>query len=427
MTISETFSVHFWLKKMAIKKDGTVPIYARITVDGNRADISVKKSVNEKDWCHIARRAKTKSSGAKNINDALSNVYSKLRDCHDMLKDSGVVISALTIKLRYLGKDKPVLTITDLIKYHRENDLEKLSPGTVKNYPSTEKYIKRYILKEYKSLDFNLKKVDYTFVIGFENYLRNCPPLRKSQPLSNNGIMKHMERFQKLTNLALKHGWIKNNPFSLHQLKFEEFDSPFLEQCEIDAIMSLTSDKESVRSVRDVFIFSCYTGLCYAEVKHLKGKNIVTGVDGEKWIMIRRQKTKVPVKVPLLDEAKEILALYKDYPFENNESKLLPVLSSQKTNKYLKVIANMCNVDKRLTFHVARHTFATTITLLNNVPISTVSKLLSHKKLSTTQKYARVIEKKISGDMRELKDKLRANSKKNIASKQPTGSHLRIV
>ncbi len=427
MTTSETFSVHFWLKKTAIKKDGTVPIYARITVDGNRADISVKKSVNEKYWCPITRRVKIKSSNAKNINDALSSIYSKLVDCHDILKDSGVVISALTIKLRYLGKDKPVVTIIDLMNYHRENDLEKLAPGTVKNYPSTEKYIKRYILKDYKSLDFNLKKVDYAFVVGFESYLRNCPPLRKSQPLSNNGIMKHMERFQKLTNLALKHGWIKNNPFSLYQLMFEEFESPFLEQCEIDAIMSLNTDKLSVQRVRDVFIFSCYTGLCYVEVKNLREKNIVTGVDGEKWIMIRRQKTKVPVKVPLLDEAKEILASYKDYPFEVNESKLLPVLSSQKTNHYLKVIAKICNIDKKLTFHVARHTFATTITLLNDVPISTVSKLLSHKKLSTTQKYARVIEKKISMDMRELKGKLRANSKKKVIRNQPSRSHLRIV
>lgn len=427
MTTSETFSVHFWLKKTAIKKDGTVPIYARITVDGNRADISVKESVKEKDWCPLARRIKTKSSGAKHINDTLGSIYSKLSDCYTKLKNNGVVISALTIKLRYLGKDKPIVTILDLMNYHRENDLVKLSSGTAKNYPSTEEYIRRYILKKYKSSDFNLKKVDYAFVIGFENYLRNCIPLRRSQPLSNNGIMKHMERFQKLTNLAVKHEWIKNNPFSLYQLKFEEFESPFLEQYEIDAIMSNILDKKSIRIVRDVFIFSCYTGLCYAEVKNLKDKNIVTGVDGEKWIMMRRQKTKTPVKVPLLDEAKEILASYKDYPFEDNEGKLLPVLSIQKTNKYLKVIANLCNIDKRLTFHVARHTFATTITLLNNVPISTVSKLLSHKKLSTTQKYARVIEKKISGDMRELKDKLRTNSKKKVISKQPRISHLRIV
>lgn len=428
MTISTTFNVHFWLKKAGIKKDGTLPIYARITVDGQRADLSTKQSIDENKWCETSRRIKPKFSGAKEINDCLSDIHSKLVTCNKQLSNDEGVISAQAIKLRYLGKDKPVVTINDLIEYHREGDLKKLTQGTAKNYPSTEKYLHRYILKEYKSSDFYLKKINYSFVVNFENYLRNCKPLRKSQPLGNNGIMKHMERFQKLTTLAFKHGWIKHNPFGLYQLKFEEFDSPFLDQSEIDRIKSLETNDCALQYTKHIFIFSCYTGLCYIEVKNLNRNSIVAGIDGEQWIMVRRQKTKTPVKVPLLDEAKEILDFYKGYPCDENNNMLLPVLSSQKTNKYLKTIAGLCDIDKKLTFHVARHTFATTITLLNNVPIVTVSKLLSHKKISTTQKYARVIETKISRDMLKLKQALKENDSKKERNKRLTShSHLKIV
>ena len=150
--------------------------------------------------------------------------------------------------------------------------------------------------------------------------------------------MKHMERFQKLTTLALKHGWIKENPFSLYQLKFEEFDSAFLDQTEIDKVKMFNFRNSTLEETKNIFIFSCYTGLCYIEVKNLNAKSIVTGIDGEQWIMIKRQKTKTPVKVLILNEAKRILEMYSDHPCELNRFQLLPVLSSQKVNKYLKKI-----------------------------------------------------------------------------------------
>lgn len=426
MTTSTTFNVHFWLKRTVLKKDGTIPVYARITIDGVRADLSTKKSILEEKWCPNARRMKSRYSGAKAFNDSLDDIYSKLGDCYKQLSKRGGVVSANAVKLRFVGKDKPILTLEELIEFHNDDHLKKLSLGTSKNYPATHEYLKRFLLKEYSCRDMYLKRIDYSFVANFEKYLRNCPPLRKSQPLRNNGIMKHMERFQKLTNLAFKHKWIEANPFSLYQLKFEEYDSDFLEEWEIDAIKSLQSNNKSILKVRDVFIFSCYTGLCYIEVKNLNEQSIVEGIDRERWIKVRRQKTKAPVKQPLLDEALEILEAYEDYPCEENGGRLLPVFSSQVINRYLKTIAELCGIDKKLTFHVARHTFATTVTLLNDMPIATVSKLLGHRKLSTTQKYARVIERKISKDMNGLKEKLRSNSKKKNKPKTEFG-HLRVV
>ncbi|MBJ6369842.1 site-specific integrase [Snuella sedimenti] len=426
MTNTHTLNVHFWLKKSSIKKDGTLPIYARIWIDSSPIDVSAKESVLEVNWCTTSNRAKLRTKNAKYINNALDDVYSKIKAAYRQLKEEGRPISSLAVKLRYLGKDKIVSTIKDLIEYHRDNEFKKLTQGTIKNYGATEKYIYRFLKKEFKSKDIHLSQIGYSFVVKFEDYLRTCPPLRKSQPLGNNGIMKHMERLQKFTTLALKHSWIKANPFALYQLKFEEFDCPYLEQFEVDSISSLYLENPSMCLVRDLFVFSCYTGLCYVEIKNLNKNDIVNGIDDGQWIMVRRQKSKTPVRLPLLDEAQEILEKYPNHAMAENNYSLLPVLSNQKINEYLKEIAKLCHINKNLTFHVARHTFATTITLLNEVPIETVSKMLGHKKLSTTQKYARVVEKKISRDMMQLREKLK-HPKRKIEQRKTAYDHLKIV
>jgi site-specific recombinase XerD len=210
--------------------------------------------------------------------------------------------------------------------------------------------------------------------------------------------------------MAYKFDCIPKNPFNLYKVKMEDYDSAFLEEEEILALGQLKFEEKGMELVRDIFLFACYTGLSYIEIKLLKPNGIVSGIDGELWIDVKRQKTKTEVKVPLLTKAKKILEKYADFP--KNEDIVLPVYSNQKVNQYLKIIAQRANIDKHLTFHVARHTFATTITLMNDVPIETVSKLLGHTKLSTTQKYARVVEKKISKDMAQLKNILDESSHK---------------
>ena len=426
MITSHTFNVHFWIKKSAIRKDQTFPVYARISLDSTRVDLSTKHSALEQDWCEKSKRVFKRRTNAKLINDELDEIASNLKVAYRELKAEGLPITAKAIKLRYTGKDRPVLTLNDLIQYHRANDLKKLAPGTAKNYTATEKYILRFVNKEYRANDIYLNQIDYSFIVKFEDYLRGCKTLRKSQPLNNNGIMKHMERLKKFTTLALKHRWIKFNPFELYQLKYDDFDCPFLEERELQILRTKAISNNSMRLVRDLFVFACYTGLSYVDVKNLKKKDVITGIDGQKWIMLRRQKSKTPVKLPLLDEAKSILNYYDQTLEVLNGNNLLQVYSDQKVNQYLKRIAKLCKIEKNLTFHVARHTFATTVTLLNDVPIETVSKMLGHTKLSTTQKYARVVEQKISNDMYELQAKLRKN-KKVFNSKSEHLSNLRIV
>ena len=188
-------------------------------------------------------------------------------------------------------------------------------------------------------------------------------------------------------------------------------DRSFLTEAELQDMAAKQFPTERLNYVRDIFLFSCFTGLAYADVKKLKRSEIRIGVDGEKWIFTKRQKTDTPSRIPLLPMAQEITNRYQDYPPCVNADKLLPVLSNQKMNAYLKEIAGTCGINKNLTFHIARHTFATTVTLSNGVPLETVSKMLGHKSLKQTQHYAKILDKKISEDMMVLRNKLVAQKK----------------
>lgn len=225
--------------------------------------------------------------------------------------------------------------------------------------------------------------------------------------------MKHLERLKKMMNLALRLEWIDKDPFVRFKLKFTKYQQAFLSQSELEVLVSGRLSKEVHRKTRDVFVFACYTGLSYIDVKLLCDDHIVRGIDRDYWIFTKREKNDESVKIPLLDKPFEILKKY-EQDCNNRKEALLPVFTNQKINKYLKEIASILKINKKLTFHVARHTFATTVTLSNGVPIETVSKLLGHTKLSTTQIYARVIEQKVSSDMRLLRSKLKTDYKTEI-------------
>jgi integrase len=229
-----------------------------------------------------------------------------------------------------------------------------------------------------------------------------------SNPLHNNGVMKHLERLKKIMNLALDLEWLDKNPFARFKLRFDKFKKEYLSKDELERFQEKTMPSTGLEIVRDTFIFCCYTGLSYVDVKRLADSNLVRGIDGAYWIHTSRAKNKIPVRLPLLIPAMEILKKYQDSP-RRTENQLLPVFSNQKVNSYLKEICNIVDIDKRITFHSARHTFATTVTLSNGVPIETVSKMLGHTKITTTQVYARVLEEKISSDMQYLQKKLIPN------------------
>ncbi len=209
---------------------------------------------------------------------------------------------------------------------------------------------------------------------------------------------------------------VGKNPFSRFQLRFDKYDRQYLSQRELELIENTYFKSERLERIKDIFIFSCYTGLSYIDVKQLTVHQIVKGIDNNYWIYTKREKTNETVKVPILPKALDIVEKYKTISDGIGSELLLPLYSNQKTNSYLKEIAKACGIRKNITFHVARHTFATTVLLSNGVPIETVSKLLGHTKLSTTQIYARVLEHKISEDIQNLMIRFEDKKNKEIES-----------
>ncbi|TVZ27910.1 site-specific recombinase XerD [Gillisia sp. Hel_I_86] len=397
-----TFTILFWLN-ITKSKNGAAPIYVRVTVNGRRAEISLKRSCPVNSWDNDSHRIRGRKAEKSSINAYLDRTYSRLLDCQEALQRENKLVTAKAIKARFLGLDDKSKTLLDILDYHNEHMKDVLKPGTLKNYTTTERYLKDYLKKEVKTSNTYLKDLSYGFVINFENFLRRKKDKNGKSQLTNNGIMKHMERFKKLLNLAIKLEWMPNNPFREYKMKFKKFDRAFLSRLELQKLEETIFTSTTLEKTKDIFLFACYTGLSYVDVKKLSKNHLVKGIDGRDWIHCIREKSQTPMKIPLLEKAKTILNKYSTY---NNLGFLLPIFSNQKTNKYLKDIASQCGIHKKLSFHVARHTFATTVTLSNGVPIETVSKLLGHTKFSTTQIYARVVEQKIGEDMDKLQLKL---------------------
>jgi site-specific recombinase XerD len=222
--------------------------------------------------------------------------------------------------------------------------------------------------------------------------------------MGNNGVMKHLERLRKMVNMAVRLEWLDKNPFAAYKLHFTTVERGFLTQEELSTIEKKDYKIERLQQVKDMFVFSCYTGLAYIDASKLNPGNIQMGIDGLKWIFTKREKTSSPVRVPLLLPAQKIINKYEKHPKAISNGTVFPVISNQKLNSYLKEIADLCGITKNLTFHIARHTFATTVTLTNGVPIESVSKMLGHADLKTTQIYAKVVEQKISNDMSKLEE-----------------------
>ncbi|MCC4214385.1 site-specific integrase [Leeuwenhoekiella parthenopeia] len=399
MRTNKTFSISFFIRKTK-KSPSKALLYVRLTVNGKSKEISLKRELVTDKWNQSQSKVQGSGIEAIQINRKIERVRSKLYDCYDELLNEESFITADTIKNRFLGSDEKHKTLLTILAYHSTNMKRVLKPGTLKNYSTTEQYLKEFLKIGLKVPDIYLKHINYEFTIGFETFLRN------KSSLNNNGVMKHMERFKKIMGLAVNLDWIEKNPTSRFKLRFDKVDMVYLNQNELKRLKEFQFSNNTYSTTRDVFIFACYTGLAYADVKALKTDNVQIGVDGKKWIFTKRIKTDTAVRIPLLKEAERVLKQYEIDPRTINSDKLLPVFSNQKTNKYLKELTPICKIRKKLSFHAARHTFATTVTLANGVPIETVSKLLGHHKISTTQIYARVIDAKISSDIDILRTKL---------------------
>ena len=413
MTERQTLSILFYLRNDKAKNPDQVPVYMRITVNGKRAEMAIQRSVNPEKWNNEGGFAKGTRKDIRDLNEYLDLLRSKVYAAQRDLMEEHKHITAEALRNRVQGIAEEQKTLTEVFGYHNQLMKEKVpgeySKTTLTRYETTFKHVKEFVRHKYRTDDLYLNQLNHEFITEFDHFLRtkhNC---------NHNSSVKYIKNLRKVINLAVNNDWLNKDPFKGFSVKLKEVKRDFLTEEELQKLISHEFNILRLDQVRDIFIFSCYTGLAYVDVEKLTEDNIRKGIDGNLWIYADRTKTKTESNVPLLPEASRIILKYKDNPESNNKGRLLPVISNQKINAYLKEIATITGIKKTLTFHLARHTFATTVTLLNDVPIETVSKLLGHKSIRTTQIYAKVVEKKVSNDMEKLKNRL---NKKPVSKKK---------
>jgi site-specific recombinase XerD len=400
-----TFSVQFIIKKDKMDNGGLVPIYAKVFINGNKIELSTFQKINPNQWDKGRRQLKTHIKTANEVNQFLENFRSRIYACYSKLVASEEELNSATFKNKFYGK-KVEAKQHKLIEVTTQHNINfesligiKYSYGSYKNYKTTLKYLTEFVLSTYKAKDIELTKVNFSFCEKFYSFLTTVKDCK------TNGANKQIQRLKKIINYSIKQGYINFNPMATFTLEFKPVNKIALTQEEVNRLANTAFERQTVNNVRNVFLFQCYTGLSYADVKSLSKKHLHLNENGKLWIKMDRAKTSTSFSVPLLPKAIEILDLYKEATFSNDL--LLPVLSNQKMNEYLKLIQELVKINKPLTTHLARHTFATTITLGNGVPIETVSRMLGHTKLSTTQIYAKVLDMKIGKDMDDLENKIK--------------------
>ena len=410
--MSTQIILHIYPRPSKANKAGLQPLYIRFTIKGKRSEYSSKKFIDPSQWHPEMMKMRGNSETARSINSYLEGIRNKFILTQTMLTYQDIDINVDTFVNAYHGKrrerQRTIITI-----FQNHNDQIKTlvgidyAPGTLQRYQTSLKHTQDYIRHQYNTNDIAINKIDLSFITGYDFYLRT---IRKC---NNNSTVKYIRNFQKIINICLANRWITSDPFLNYKAKLQPVERNILTQEELDILANKTIETYRLDTVRDIFLFSCYTGLAYIDVKNLTPLNITKHIDGQQWIETHRQKTNTSSKIPLLPTALAILKKYQNNPKCLNENTLLPIPCNQKTNAFLKEIAIICGIQKELTFHCARHTFATTITLSNGVPIETVSKMLGHTSIRTTQHYAKITDRKVANDMQNLKAVLAAAQKKN--------------
>lgn len=402
--MDKSFGLIFHLKKNRDLSASELTVYMRITVNGIYAEISTKRKCNPANWNITAGRMSGKGNTARTFNAYLDTLQQKVFEAKRKLIETDKELTAENIKNLLLGKDtRKKYMLLEVFGYHNDQmaklvNLEYAS-GTLERYKTSYKHTESFLKWKYKVPDVEIDKLNYEFIAEYAFWLKS---VRKC---GHNTTMKYLANFKKIVIRCLKNGWLQKDPFIGFSMAKKEVERTALTEHELRLLTIKAFATERLSIVKDIFLFSCYSGLAYADVQKLKRSEIVIGMDGEKWIFTRRQKTDSSSRIPLLPAALEILNRYAEHPQCKLAGKVLPVLSNQKMNAYLKEIADVCGITKNLTYHIARHTFATTVTLSNGVPIETVSKMLGHRNLKTTQHYAKIMDKKISEDMKSLRSK----------------------
>lgn len=403
-TSNKGLSILFWLNKQRAK-DGKPAMYLRFTLDYNRVELATHLYLDPTLWNARAQLAKANTEEGAEINRKLSVIKANLNRHYARLLALEVPVTAEILKNAYLGINEQQKTLKELLEFYELRFTEKVRTGrkavnTLKSVRTTRDKVLAFVKHRFRVSDIPLAAIKSSFAHDLEHFLTT------RQRVSSNTCMKYIKIFKRMIKLAVDQEWIPTNPLTGFACHYEEPQRERLTMEEVMALYKKDLHIDRLSEVRDVFIFCCFTGFAYQDVAGLTPSHQELGIDGERWIVKDRVKTNNPERIPLLPIALEIVERYKDHPYCVNTGRLLPVNSNQRYNGYLKEIAVLCGINKHLTTHTARHTFATTITLENDVPIETVSQMLGHKSIKTTQIYAKITQRKVSNNMKDLKKKL---------------------
>lgn len=397
--MANNVSILFWLKVNRISKRGLAPLMLRISYNQQRKEFSTGFSIEPSKWDKSKYRVKAKSQEANQINQYIDGTKAKILSIfRDMILNEDISMDRLVD--RFLGKDEQTITLLQLVKYHNSDFKSRVGVdfalSTFEKYDITARRIESFLLDHYKKPDFRLKDLDNRFISDFDYYLKT---VHKND---HNTTTKYCKNLKKILNVAVANNWISTNPFQGYKASYKEVDRIYLSKSELAAIESKTFKLQRLQIAKDVFLFQCYTGLAFCDMAKLTKGDISKGIDSNQWISIRRKKTDTRSAIPLLPQALKIIEKYKD----NNSDKLLPCTCIQKYNLYLSELAELCSINKNITSHVGRRTFATTIALANGIGLETISKVLGHSSTKVTQIYAVVTDLKLSEDMQLLKERL---------------------
>jgi integrase len=409
--MNDTFTLNFVSRKVKSREDESL-IYVRLSLNKERREFGLRIRIKTSEWDSKAQRVKGKTETIKTINDQLELIANKYKRVFSEIKFNKGIVELDEIIARFDGAEIPGKrhTLLEAFEKHNKRAFELIgkdySKATYQRFHTTKVHAEEF-LKSKKKKDIALSDLNKGFLIDMEHYFKS------KKDCNHNTTVKYLRIVMMIARLGIDYGWISKDPFFGFKQSLKEVKRGHLLDDELERLENTEISNKRIEVIRDMFVFCCYTGLAYVDVSKLKPSNIITYPDGTLWINLSRTKTDVDSHIPLLPKAVEIIEKYKGHPETDIKGTVLPIRSNVKFNAYLKEVADLCGIEKNLTTHLARHTFATTVTLNNDVPIETVSKMLGHKNLKTTQIYAKVLDKKVGADMKILQEKLYAKSKAN--------------
>lgn len=400
MSIEKEVKILCFIKKTKLLKNGNAPIFIRITYNNEKTEFGLKESTLPKLWNNKLEKIDDGSAINQKVNILLEQYKQRIQTINFILEGEGVDVTALKIKEKLLGKKENRKTVVKIFEEHNKDARALIGKGfaadTVQRYETTLMHFKKFIKKKYNRDDMAFSELTPHMMGQFEMYFkteRNC---------SHNTTIKYLKNFKKIVIIAISNGWIQKDPFLSMKFKKTPVETIYLTPKELKTLRFKKINISRLENVRDIFLFCCFTGMAFSDVKTLKKVHISTDQDGITWIHKNRMKTKQKSTILVLDVAKSIIAKYENHPQIQNSEIVLPVPSNQKMNAYLKELADICEIKKPISTHAARHTFATTVTLENNIPLEVVSKMLGHSNTKMTQHYARTTEALIKKNMEKI-------------------------